>query len=61
MKQNNWRSFTDARKFVRMYVNNDTLNMGQEGLDALKKLFQFAKESEIIEKQPKIELCKPEI
>jgi len=50
-----------GRKFVRMYVNNDTLNMGQEGLDALNKLFQFAKESEIIEKQPKIELCIPEI
>jgi 1,4-dihydroxy-6-naphthoate synthase len=49
-----------GRKFVRMYVNNDTLNMGQEGLDALNKLFQFAKESEIIDKQPNIELCIPE-
>ena len=49
-----------GRKFVRMYVNNDTLNMGQEGLNALNKLFQFAKESEIIDKQPNIELCVPD-
>ena len=49
-----------GRKFVRMYVNNDTLNMGQEGLDALNKLFQFAKESEIIDKKPNIELCVPD-
>ena len=34
--------------------------MGQEGLNALNKLFQFAKESEIIDKQPNIELCVPD-
>mgnify|MGYP001071435215 CR=1 FL=1 len=49
-----------GKKFVRMYVNKDTLNMGQEGLEALNKLFQFAKESGIIETQPNIELCFPD-
>ena len=38
----------DGKKFVRMYVNEDTVDMGQEGRDALEKLFSMAVEKGVI-------------
>ena len=46
----------DARKFVRMYVNQDTVDMGEEGRQALEKLFGMAAERGIISKVPEIDL-----
>jgi 1,4-dihydroxy-6-naphthoate synthase len=46
----------DARKFVRMYVNQDTVDMGDEGRAALEKLFGMAAERGIIAEVPKIDL-----
>ena len=34
----------EARKFVRMYVNQDTLDMGEEGYKAIVTLFTLGKE-----------------
>jgi 1,4-dihydroxy-6-naphthoate synthase len=46
----------DARKFVRMYVNQDTVDMGDEGRAALEKLFSMAAERGIIAEVPVIDL-----
>ena len=49
----------EARKFVRMYVNKDTLDMGEEGHKAIISLFNFAKEKGIISAVPEIDLIFP--
>ena len=45
-----------CRKFVRMYVNEDTVNMGQEGKQALETLFKKAVERGIIDKAPNLDI-----
>jgi 1,4-dihydroxy-6-naphthoate synthase len=45
-----------CRRFVRMYVNEDTLDMGDEGKAALETLFAKAKERGIIAEVPPIDL-----
>ena len=52
-------SLEEARKFVRMYVNQDTLDMGDEGHRAIIKLFTLAKERGIISSIPDIDLIFP--
>lgn len=44
------------RKFVKMYVNNLTLDMGHEGKKALEKMFEMAKERKIVESDIQIEV-----
>ena len=45
-----------CRRFVRMYVNEDTLDMGDEGEKALETMFTKAKERGIITSLPPIDL-----
>jgi 1,4-dihydroxy-6-naphthoate synthase len=45
-----------CRRFVRMYVNDDTLDMGEEGKRALETLFSRALERGIIDAIPPIDL-----
>lgn len=47
---------TTGRKFVRMYVNDYTLDMGQKGERALKLLFDKAAKKGILKTKPKVEL-----
>ncbi len=44
------------RKFVKMYVNNLTLDMGHEGKKALEKMFEMAQARKILESDIKIEV-----
>ena len=46
----------DGRKFVRMYVNTDTVNMGLEGILALKRLFSMAVDKGIIKTVPPLDI-----
>ena len=46
----------DGRRFVRMYVNSDTLDMGEEGRAALQKLFGMAVDRGIIEEVPRLDV-----
>ena len=46
----------DARRFVRMYVNDDTEDMGAEGRKALETLFALAAERGIIESVPELDI-----
>ena len=46
----------DARRFVRMYVNDDTEDMGAEGAKALKTLFSMAAERGIIDSIPRLDV-----
>ena len=52
-------SFEEARKFVRMYVNKDTLDMGAEGLNAINKLFELAINNGLLKEKPDIDLIHP--
>ena len=45
-----------CRRFVRMYVNDDTLDMGEEGKRALETLYARAVERGIIDAVPPIDL-----
>ena len=45
-----------GRKFVRMYVNDYTLDMGQKGEKALQLLFEKAKKKGVLKAQPEVEL-----
>ena len=45
-----------CRRFVRMYVNDDTLDMGEEGKRALETLYARAVERGIIDAIPPIDL-----
>lgn len=40
------------RQHIDLYVNNFTLNLGEDGQSAVKKLFQYALESKIINRIP---------
>ncbi len=44
------------RKFVEMYVNNLTLDMGEEGKKALKEMFEMAKDRKMLESEIQIEV-----
>jgi 1,4-dihydroxy-6-naphthoate synthase len=44
------------KKFVKMYVNNLTLDMGHEGKKALEKMFEMARERKIVDLDIKIEV-----
>lgn len=46
----------DGRRFVRMYVNEDTVDMGEEGADALATLYEMAETRGIIPKAPELDL-----
>ena len=45
-----------CRRFVRMYVNEDTINMGEEGRKALEVLYQRAIERKLIEHVPLLDI-----
>ena len=45
-----------CRRFVRMYVNEDTVNLGEEGRKALETLFQRAYERGIIPREPPMDI-----
>ena len=46
----------DGRRFVRMYVNEDTVDMGVEGRKALETLFRMAAERGIIDQVPELDV-----
>ena len=46
----------DGRRFVRMYVNEDTADMGEDGLAALRTLFTMATERGIIRAVPPLDI-----
>lgn len=46
----------DARRFVRMYVNDDTADMGEEGRRALETLFGMAAERGLIREAPTLDI-----
>ena len=45
----------DGRKFVRMYVNQDTVDLGDEGVEALDTLFGLAAARGIIDDVPELD------
>ena len=45
-----------CRRFVRMYVNEDTINMGEEGRKALETLYRRAHEGGLIESIPPLDI-----
>jgi 1,4-dihydroxy-6-naphthoate synthase len=45
-----------CRRFVRMYVNEDTINMGEEGHKALETLYHRAYERGLIESIPPLDI-----
>ncbi len=45
-----------GRRFVRMYVNEDTIDMGEEGERALKELFTRAHAQGLIRRVPPVDL-----
>ena len=45
-----------VRRFIRMYVNDDTLDMGDEGEKALQTLFGKALERGIFDSMPPVDL-----
>jgi 1,4-dihydroxy-6-naphthoate synthase len=44
------------REFVKMYVNNLTLDMGHEGKKALEKMFEMAQERKIVDSDIQIQV-----
>ena len=46
----------DGRTFVRMYVNEDTVDMGADGVKALETMYRMAEERGLIAKAPKLDL-----
>ena len=50
----------DARRFVRMYVNDDTVDMGVEGRGALETLYRMAAERGIITAAPPLDIVQAE-
>ena len=43
-------------EFVKMYVNNLTLDMGHDGKEAIERMFEMARERNIIESNIQIEV-----
>jgi 5,8-dihydroxy-2-naphthoate synthase len=50
------QSKATIRKFVKMYVNNLTLDMGHEGKKALEEMFEMAKDRKMLELEIQIEV-----
>jgi 1,4-dihydroxy-6-naphthoate synthase len=50
------QSKATIRKFVEMYVNNLTLDMGHEGKKALEEMFEMAKDRKMLELDIQIEV-----
>ena len=50
------QSKATIRKFVEMYVNNLTLDMGHEGKKALEEMFEMAKDRKMLEMDIEIEV-----
>lgn len=48
-----------CRRFVRMYVNEDTIDMGEEGRRALETLYQRAHERGLIDAVPPLDIVEP--
>ena len=48
-----------CRRFVRMYVNQDTINMGEEGKRALATLYSRAHERGLITAVPPLDIIEP--
>ncbi len=48
-----------CRRFVRMYVNQDTINMGDEGRRALETLYNRAHERGLIPTVPPLDIIEP--
>ena len=48
-----------CRRFVRMYVNQDTVNMGQEGRRALETLYTRAHQRGLIPAVPPLDIVEP--
>ena len=48
-----------CRRFVRMYVNEDTVNMGDEGKRALATLYGHARERGLIPAVPPLDIIEP--
>ncbi len=46
----------DGRRFVRMYVNEDTVDMGEDGRKALETLYGMAEERGLIARAPVIDI-----
>jgi predicted solute-binding protein len=47
-----------CRQFVRMYVNTDTVDMGDEGVRALETLYRRATERGILDSLPALDILK---
>ena len=45
-----------CRKFVRMYVNDDTVQMGQEGKRALEELYRRAQQIGVLKQMPPLDI-----
>ena len=45
-----------CRRFVRMYVNEDTINLGEDGLRALETLYQRACYRGLIDRMPPLDI-----
>jgi 1,4-dihydroxy-6-naphthoate synthase len=45
-----------GRRFVRMYVNEDTLDMGEPGVAALEHLYERAREYGLLARKPDLTL-----
>ena len=46
----------DGRRFVRMYVNEDTVDMGEQGIAALRTLFSMATQRGILSEVPPLDV-----
>ena len=46
----------DGRRFVRMYVNDDTVDMGDQGISALRTLFSRASQRGILPEVPPLDV-----
>ncbi len=47
---------TTITRFVKMYVNDLTLDMGQNGRNAIEKMFEMAREKKLMERAVKIKV-----
>lgn len=45
-----------ARQFIKMYVNEDTMNMGEQGRQALQKMFTLGVEAGIWQTMPPLDI-----
>ena len=50
----------NIKKFINMYVNEDTIDMGEQGREALSKLYELSVENNIIDAMPKIDIIQAE-